>query len=224
MPYEDHPRPVVTVDVIVFALHNYELRVLLIRRKNAPFAGMWALPGGFVDIGEALEAAAWRELEEETGLRDVYLEQLYTFGDIGRDPRGRVITVAYLALLPSAASPLRAGSDASAAQWWPVHNLPPLAFDHAKILTCALQKLRYKLGHTAIASALLPETFTLRELQATYEAILGRELDRRVFRRNLLAGGIIEATGAYRSEGGRPVRLYRFRPDAVAELKRCQPS
>lgn len=219
MPHNEYPRPLVTVDIVIFALCNHDLQVLLIRRKNPPFEGMWAIPGGFVDMEESLEAAALRELEEETGLRGAYLEQFHTFGDIGRDPRGRVITVAYFALLPVAASALRAGSDASEAQWWSVHNLPPLAFDHAKILACALRKLRFRLQYTALACALLPETFTLSQLQAIYEAILGEKLERRDFRRRMLASRLIEATGTYRRDTGRPAKLYRFRADAVTEVR-----
>lgn len=219
MPHKEHPRPLVTVDIVIFTLCNYDLRVLLIRRKNPPFEGMWAIPGGFVEMEESLEAAALRELEEETGLRGAYLEQFHTFGDIGRDPRGRVITVAYFALLPAAAPALRAGSDASEAQWWSVRNLPPLAFDHAKILTCALKKLRSKLQYTALACELLPEMFTLSELQAVYEAILGEKLEKRDFRRRVPAVRLIEATGTYRRDKGRPAKLYRFRPDAAAEVR-----
>ena len=128
MPLENHPRPFVTADVIIFTLRDSDLQVLLVKRKHSPFEGMWAIPGGFVDMGESLEEAALRELEEETGVRDVYLEQLYTFGDVDRDPRGRVVTVAYLALVPATAIDPQAGSDAAEAHWWPVHDLPEFAF------------------------------------------------------------------------------------------------
>jgi 8-oxo-dGTP diphosphatase len=180
---------------------------------------MWAIPGGFVRIDESLEDAAQRELEEETGVHDVYLEQLYTFGDRGRDPRGRVITVAYFALVPTDATQPHAGQDASDARWWSVYGLPPLAFDHADILTYALQRLRYKLEYTAVGFELLPGTFTLSELQSAYEIILGEELDKRNFRRKILSADVIEATGEYRTGEGRPAKLYRFRDDAVAEIK-----
>ena len=122
MPPEDHPRPSVTVDVIIFTLRDDDLQALLIRRKRPPFAGMWAVPGGFVSVDESLEEAALRELEEETGVRDVYLEQLYTFGDVARDPRGRVITVAYFALVPADAVHPQAGDDASETRWWSVYR------------------------------------------------------------------------------------------------------
>jgi 8-oxo-dGTP diphosphatase len=180
---------------------------------------MWAIPGGFVGIDESLEEAALRELEEETGVQDVYLEQLYTFGDPGRDPRGRVITVAYFVLVPAPAIDPRAGDDAVEARWWSMHDLPPLAFDHARILAYALQRLRYKLEYTAVGFELLPEPFTLSELQAAYEVILGEALDKRNFRRKILSAGIIEETGRYRTGEGRPAKLYRFREDAEAEIK-----
>jgi 8-oxo-dGTP diphosphatase len=216
---EDYPHPSVTADVIIFNLRAGDLQVLLIRRKSSPFQTMWAIPGGFVGIDESLEDAALRELEEETGLRDVYLEQLYTFGDPGRDPRGRTITVAYFALVPGTAVHPRAGDDAAEARWWSVYDLPPLAFDHADILVYALQRLRYKLEYTAVGFELLPEPFTLSELQAAYEVILGEALDKRNFRRKILSAAVIEETGKYRTGEGRPAKLYRFRDDAVAEVK-----
>ena len=219
MALEDYPRPSVTVDVIIFTLRDNDLQVLLVKRKHPPFEGMWAIPGGFVGIDESLEEAALRELEEETGVRDVYLEQLYTFGDPDRDPRGRVITVAYFAVVPADAIRPRAGDDASEARWWSIYDLPPLAFDHADILAYALQRLRYKLEYTAVGFELLPETFTLSELQAAYEVVLGEKLDKRNFRRKILSAGVIEETGEYRTGEGRPAKLYRFRDDAVAEVK-----
>lgn len=215
----EHPRPSVTVDVVIFTLRDSALQVLLIRRKNPPFQGVWAIPGGFVGMDESLEEAALRELEEETGVHDVYLEQLYTFGDPDRDPRGRTITVAYFALVPATAISPHAGDDAAEACWWSVCDLPPLAFDHADILAYALQRLRYKLEYTAVGFELLPEPFTLSELQAAYEVILGEMLDKRNFRRKILSAGIIEETGDYRAGEGRPAKLYRYREDAVAEVK-----
>jgi len=219
MSVEDYPRPLVTVDVIIFRLVDDDLQVLLIKRKFSPFEGMWAIPGGFVNIDESLEEAARRELEEETHVQDIYLEQLYTFGDVDRDPRGRVITVAYMALVPAEAAVPRAGDDAVDAQWWSVHDLPPLAFDHARVLPYAVQRLRYKLEYSAVAFELLPEVFTLSELQRAYEVILREKLDKRNFRRKMLGAGVIEGTGEYRTGEGRPAQLYRFRDDAVAEVK-----
>jgi 8-oxo-dGTP diphosphatase len=213
-------RPSVTVDVIIFTLRSQDLDVLLIRRMNPPFAGYWAIPGGFVGIDESLEYAALRELEEETGVRDVFIEQLYTFGEPNRDPRTRVITVAYFALVPETAlAQPRPGDDAADVRWWSMYKLPELAFDHAEILNYALTRLRYKLEYTAVGFELLPRKFTLSELQSAYEVILGEKLDRGNFRKKLRSADVVEPTHDYRSTGGRPARLYRFRDDAVAEVK-----
>jgi 8-oxo-dGTP diphosphatase len=180
---------------------------------------MWAIPGGGVEATEALEGAAERKLEEETGLRDVYLEQLYTFGHPPRDPRERVITVAYFAVVPAASIVPRATDDAEHVRWWSTHDLPELAFDHAEILDYALTRLRYKLEYTAVGFELLPEEFTLTELQGAYEVVLGEKLDKRNFRRKISAAGVLEPAGGFRSGEGRPARLYRYRDDAVAEVK-----
>ena len=216
-----YERPSVTVDVVIFSLIAEELKVLLIRRKRWPFAGMWAIPGGFVRMEESLEEAAARELAEETGVRDVYMEQLYTFGAPDRDPRTRVITVAYFALVPAdAIGEHRAGTDAAETRWFPVDGVPSLAFDHQEILEYALLRLRYKLEYTMVGFELLPDVFTLSELQHAYELILGEALDKRNFRRKILSANILEYTGRKKREGeGRPARLYRYREDAVAEVK-----
>jgi 8-oxo-dGTP diphosphatase len=216
-----YERPSVTVDIVIFTLRQEELQVLLVQRKHWPYEGMWAIPGGFVHMDESLEDAARRELAEETGVDDpeIYLEQLYTFGDLGRDPRTRVITVAYFALICSAQLRLHADSDAADAAWFPATGPPPLAFDHDGILAYAIQRLRYKIEYTAVAFQLLPETFTLTELQAAYEIILGVELDKRNFRRKVLASSVLEETKHVRSGDHRPAKLYRFREDAVAEIK-----
>jgi len=210
--------PAITVDVVIFTLRDDDLQVLLVQRKATPFKGRWAIPGGFVNKSEPLEAAARRELHEETGARDVYLEQLYTFGEPGRDPRGRVIMVAYFALVPA---PLivEAGSDARDARWWSVYKLPRLAFDHDRIIKYALQRLRYKLEYTAVGFQLLPPQFTLTELQKAYEVVLGETLDKRNFRRRILEANILEETGQFTESRGRPAKFYRFRDDAVAEVK-----
>jgi 8-oxo-dGTP diphosphatase len=210
--------PAISVDVVIFTLRQDNLQVLLVQRKHLPFAGRWAIPGGFVEADESLEAAARRELKEETGVQDVYLEQLYTFGDPKRDPRGRVVTVAYLALVPTPLA-ARAGDDASDVRWWSVYKLPSLAFDHAKILKYALQRLRYKLEYTAAGFQLLPPSFTLTEIQKAYEIVLGEPLDKRNFRRRVADASILEETGALTMSRGRPAKLYRFRDDAVAEVK-----
>ena len=164
----------VTVDVVIFTIQQGVLKVLLVKRLIDPFIGQFAIPGGFVLEDEDLEQAAVRELREETGVSDVYLEQLYTFGKPDRDPRGRVVTVAYFALI-SADRELKAGTDAADAAWFPINDLPPLAFDHAAILDYALERLRNKLEYTTVGFQLLPEKFTLTELQEVYAAILGKK-------------------------------------------------
>ena len=215
-----YERPSVTVDVVMMSLRQKDLQVLLIKRRSWPYEGMWAIPGGFVNIDESLETAAKRELQEETGVQDVYLEQLYTFGDPGRDPRTRVITVVYFALLDSARLQVKAADDAADVGWFSVYSLPSLAFDHEKILYYTLERLRGKLDYTRIAFNLLPEQFTLRELQRVYEIILNKKnLDKRNFRKKILSTGILEDTGAKKMEGThRPARLYRFNPDAEEKL------
>jgi 8-oxo-dGTP diphosphatase len=216
----DHPRPALTVDIVIFTLRDERLQVLLVKRRSEPFAGAWALPGGFVEMDESLEDAAGRELEEETGVQEAYLEQLYTYGEPGRDPRGRVVSVAYFALIPADARvQIEGGSDATEARWFPVESLPELAFDHAEIASYALRRLRYKLEYSAVGFQLLPGEFTLSELQHTYEIILGERLDKRNFRRRILDAGIIEKTPNTRAGEGRPAQLYRYRPDDVAEVK-----
>src|SRR2546421_3195261 len=214
-----YERPLVTVDVVMMSLRQRDLQVLLVKRRSWPYECMSAIAGGFVNMNESLEEAAKRELQEETGVQDVYLEQLYTFGDPGRDPRTRVITVVYFALLDAERLYVRAADDAATVGWFSVYHLPSLAFDHAKILQYALDRLRGKLDYTTIAFNLLPEQFTLRELQRVYEIILHRKLDKRNFRKKILSTGILEDTGAKKMEGThRPARLYRFNPAVEAKL------
>jgi len=207
----DYPRASVTVDCVLFGISEEKLKVLLIQRAHEPFAGCWALPGGFMEMDESLEVAALRELEEETGLSKVYLEQLYTFGDCGRDPRGRTIAVAYFALVQAAEHAAKAADDASAAQWYPIDQLPKLAFDHPKILDCALQRLRAKVRYQPIGFELLPRKFTLTQLQRLYEMVLGRELDKRNFRKKMLGMKILEELQEKEAGGARrPAKMYRF--------------
>lgn len=208
----------VTVDIVIFTIQEGILKVLLIKRAIPPFLGQFAIPGGFVQENEDLDEAALRELKEETGVADVYLEQLYSFGDPNRDPRGRVITVAYFALI-SPDRTLTAGSDAAAAAWYPVDQLPPLAFDHATILDYALERLRNKLEYTTVGFQLLPQKFTLTELQAVYEVILGRKLDKRNFRRKMSLLKILKPLREHRYGGQRPAQLYRFVPARFEKLK-----
>ena len=199
----------VTVDIIIYAIREGVLRVLLVKRKIDPFKGSWAIPGGFVAEGESIEEAAKRELKEETGVSDVYLEQLYTFGEPKRDPRGRLISIAYFAILPSE-RPILAGTDADIAQWFDADNVPPLAFDHKKILAYARERLSNKLEYTTVGFKLLPEKFTLSELQHVYEAVLGKELDKRNFRRKVKLLDVLEPLKEQKKEITRPAQLFRF--------------
>jgi 8-oxo-dGTP diphosphatase len=209
----------VAVDIVILTIQSGTLKALLVKRGIPPFAGQFAVPGGFVHEHESLDEAARRELLEETNVSDVYLEQLYSFGDPGRDPRGRVVTVAYFALISAARSPLQAGTDAADATWWPVSGLPALAFDHGQILAYALERLRNKLEYTTVGFQLLPEKFTLSELQEVYEAILGKTLDKRNFRRKLALLKILKPVAEYRRGGRRPARLYRFVAGRFEKLK-----
>ena len=213
-------RPSVTVDVVIFSLVDDELKVLLIKRQAAPYADTWAIPGSFVKMDESLEEAAVRALADETGVEDVYTEQLYTFGTPDRDPRTRVITVAYFSFLFHDANHRQAGNHTHETGWFSILQLPPLAFDHAEIVEYAYTRLRYKLEYSSVGFQLLPDVFTLTELQTAYEIILGEKLDKRNFRRKILSAEILEETGEKQKEGeGRPAMLYRYREDAVAEVK-----
>jgi len=209
----------VTVDIVIFTLREGSLQVLLVKRGVPPFEGQYAIPGGFIREDESLEEAALRELHEETGVRNVFLEQLYTFGDPKRDPRGRVITVAYYALITSDKLSLVAGADAAEAQWFPASGVPPLAFDHKSILDYALERLRNKLEYTTVGFQLLPEKFTLGELQAVYETILGRPLDKRNFRRKLALLGILKPLQEWQRTGRKPAQLFRFAAARFEKLK-----
>lgn len=207
-----YPRPSVTVDLVIFTIAENDLKVLLIRRNGQPFKDNWALPGGFVEIDESLEKAAARELKEEAGVTKVYLEQLYTFGDPKRDPRGRVISVSYFALVDAEQQKIRAASDAAEAEWHSVFKPPKLAFDHKKILEYAVWRLRNKIEWTTVGYELLPKKFTLSELQRVYEIILQRPVDKRNFRKKILAQGQISELNETRSDGAhRPAKLYSFR-------------
>ncbi len=215
-----YERPSVTVDIVIFTIRDNDLKVLLIKRKLPPYQNFWAIPGGFVKIDESLEEAAFRELKEETGVLDVYLEQLYTFGDPGRDPRTRVITVAYFALINSEKLELYASTDAEEVRWYSTKELPSLAFDHSKIMDYAITRLRYKLEYTSAGFQLLPEEFTLSELQKVYEVILDKTLDKRNFRKKILSLNILEDTGKKIMKTlHRPARLYRFSFEKFLEVK-----
>lgn len=202
----------VAADVVVFSFNENKLKILLIKRKYDPGAGKWAIPGGFVRDDESLSQAALRELAEETGIKKkMYLEQLYTFGEIDRDPRGRVISVTYLALLPEADKiKLSATEDAKTAQWFEIEKLPPLAFRkaHQEIIDYARQRLKWKLEYTNVAFSLLPKEFTLTQLQKLYEAVYREKLDKRNFRKKILSLDLVEALDKYEQERGRPAQLY----------------
>jgi 8-oxo-dGTP diphosphatase len=207
----NHPRPALTVDAVVFGLDDEDLKVLLVERDLEPFQGRWALPGGFVHDDEGLEEAARRELQEETGLERIFLEQLYTFGDVGRDPRGRVVSVAYYALVKLGDHKVRAATDAREASWFPVWDPPSLAFDHDRILQTALARLKGKVRYQPIGFELLPAKFTLTQLQRLYETILERPLDKRNFRKKLLAMELlVELDEVEQDVAHRAARLYRF--------------
>lgn len=221
----DYPRPSLTVDIVVLTVTDTDLKVLLIKRGAPPFANRWALPGGFVQVkegrdqGEDLETAAHRELAEETGLPrgEIFLEQLYTFGKAGRDPRTRVITVSYYALVPPHLVPqIRAGSDASEANWFSITaELPQLtlAFDHQDILDLAVKRVRGKIDYAPLAFQLVPPTFTIGELRAVYEAIKGANYDPGNFRRRFMrmkTDGIIKQAPGKRATSSKPAKVYRF--------------
>ncbi len=217
----NYARPALAIDCVVFGYDETELKALLIKRDLPPFKRMWALPGGFVRIDETVDNAAKRELLEETGLTNVYLEQLYTFGDLHRDPRERVVTVAYFALVKMSDHRLRATTDAQDAQWFPVRQTPKLAFDHRDILDLAIARLKGKVTYQPIGFELLPTKFTLTELQKLYETILETTLDKRNFRRKMLSMELIEPLGEYTQGGAhRPAELYRFNKKKYEKLSK----
>ena len=220
----EYPMADNTVDAVVFGLGpdtqfdgQNELHVLLIERGDDPFKGMWALPGGYLEEDETIDQAVLRELEEETSVKLAWMEQLYTFGDPGRDPRGRVISTSYLALVRAADVTVEAGDDAAKAKWFPISGLPSLAFDHDKIIKMGLQRLRSKVRWQPIGINVLPEAFTLTELLEVYEAILGHKLDKRNFRAKVMKFGVLIPDGQKRS-GGRPALKYRFNVDSYEAL------
>jgi 8-oxo-dGTP diphosphatase len=223
------PPVAVTVDVVLLTIRNGRLSVLLVERGGFPYKGAWALPGGFVDAQEDADAAAARELAEETGLRSFpgHLEQLRTYSDPDRDPRLRVVSVAYVGFMPDLPSPT-AGSDAASARWWEVDDLPEidLAFDHERIVADGVERARAKLEYTSLAASFLEEPFTLSELRRVYEAVWGVELHVGNFRRKVLSTmGFVEPVGekAQPASGGRPAELYRRGPAATLHPAMLRP-
>ena len=216
-----YPRAALTVDCVVFGFDEGELKVLLIERALEPFKGKWALPGGFVRVEETLDEAARRELAEEAGLKDVFLEQLYSFGELNRDPRERVISVAYYALVKLAAHDTKAATDAADARWFPISKVPKLAFDHTDIFATALARLKGKVRYPPIGFELLPPKFTLSQLQHLYEAVLETDLDKRNFRKKVLGFDLLVPLKETQMAGRhRPAQLFRFGTDKYEKLKK----
>lgn len=212
------PRPSVTTDCVIFGYDGKDLKLLLVERGIPPFKGMWALPGGYLQMDEDAIDGAKRELFEETGLRDAYIEQFRTFSAVDRDPRGRVITIAHLALVRI--SEVKGGDDAAKAQWFPLKDVPQLAFDHDMILREAMKALRQKIHFEPVGFELLPAVFTMPQLQHLYESILDVRFDRRNFASKMLHLGILDDTGS--REAGAPSRVpatYRFNKDRYDALK-----
>lgn len=221
MDLSKYPRPSVAVDLVVFGYEARRLSVLLIKRGIEPFKGKWALPGGFVRENESLEETAKRELQEEAGVADIYLEQLYTFGDVARDPRGRVLSVSYLALVKQEDFRLVASTDASDAMWVPVSELSGLAFDHHRIIETGRLRLKNKIRYEPIGFELLPKYFTLSQLQEIYETVLEMDLDKRNFRKKILGYGFLKETDRKMEKVPyRQPTLYRFDGVAYRKLKK----
>lgn len=211
---------VVATDVVIFTVVDNELKVLLIQMKKAPFTGKWAVPGGLVKGNESLEKGAQRILEEKAGIKNVYLEQLYTFGEVNRDPFGRVVSVAYFALVPSGKMNLSTTGEYSAVEWFSVNKLPGLAYDHKEVISTAFKRLQNKLGYSNIVYALLPKQFALSELQGMYELLLGKKFDKRNFRKKIMQLNLIKLVKTGVNIGrGRPVAVYEFKEQKLKHLK-----
>jgi 8-oxo-dGTP diphosphatase len=207
----NYSRPAVTVDMIIFTIKSGELKVLLLKRLITPFKDKWSIPGGFVLIDQSLDDAAKSKLAEKTGVKDVYLEQLYTFGEPNRDLRGRVITVAYFALINSDHVLLKGTKDEYESQWFSVNKMPPLAFDHKTILEYAMKRLKWKFEYTTVAFSLLPKKFTMTQLQDLYEIVFGTNFDKRNFRKKILSLGILVEEEVMRNVSFRPPQLYSLK-------------
>ena len=214
----DYPRPAVTTDCVIFGYDGKELKVLLIERGIEPFKGCWAFPGGFLNMDEDALAGARRELKEETGLEDAFIEQFHTFSEPGRDPRGRVITIAHYALVKI--QEVEGGDDAAQARWFPIGEVPPLAFDHDRILRMAMSHLKERIHFEPVGFELLPDVFTMPQLQNLYESILEVHFDRRNFASKMLKLGILEDTGDRPAGASSRIPVsYRFNKEKYNELK-----
>lgn len=210
----------VSVDAVVFGYEREHISVLLIKRKYEPFKEKWAIPGGFVRKDESLETAVERELFEETGVKINYLEQLYTFGNIDRDPRGRVITIAYFGLVRPNTFEIFASTDAEEVKWFSVDDLPELSFDHASILKKAIVRLQSKITYEPIGFELLEKKFPFSDLEKLYTTLLGREIDRRNFRKKIMSLNVLDELDEKISQGsGRPAKLFQFNIEKYNQLK-----
>ncbi len=210
-----HPHPSVTVDCVIFGFDGSSLQVLLIERGAEPFKGCWAFPGGFLNMDESADEGAMRELEEETGLTGAYMEQFHTYSAPDRDPRERVITIAHYALVRT--SEVRPGDDASRARWFSLNEVPPLAFDHARILKDALTRLRERIHFHPVAFGLLPKEFTMKELRSLYEAVFCVSFDHRSFGGRMLRTGLLVKVAP---ASGHKSSVYRFDAEKYEELRR----
>ncbi|HEX2970413.1 MAG TPA: NUDIX domain-containing protein [Bacteroidales bacterium] len=204
----DYPRPAVTTDIVLFGFEERKLKVLLIKRKSSPFEGKWAFPGGFLEIDETAEEGAKRELSEETGIKDVFPEELRTFSEVNRDPRGRTVSIAFYALIRMTEIFAVAGDDATESGWFHVSDMPQLAFDHDKILSSAIEKLREQFRYQPVAFDLLEEKFTIPQLQELYEQVLNIEFDRSNFRKKVISSGLLKDINE--TEDGVPHRGARY--------------
>lgn len=202
---------IVAVDIVIFTIEDDDLKVLLIKMKKNPFEGMWAVPGGLVKVDESLDFSAKKHLFNKTGIDNVYLEQLYTFGEVERDPLGRVISTAYFALMPNKGVSLKTTEEYEGVEWFSINNLPQMAYDHLEIIKKAQRRLKAKLGYTNIVYSLLPIEFTLTDLQKTYEIILGESMDKRNFRKKILSLNMVKKTDKSTTGGAsRPAAYYKF--------------
>ncbi len=189
-----YKNPALTVDIALFSIIKNNLELLLIKRKNPPFQDKWALPGGFVDYEEEIETAAKRELEEETGIKNIELQQFRTFGKPGRDPRGRTVSIVYYAVVNSENLKIQADTDASDVEWFNIKNLPGLAFDHDEIIKFTLKNFRQKLENTPVVKPIMPKEFNMTELHKVYEIILDKQLDAKNFESEIIQTGLLERT------------------------------